>query len=346
MIRWKATRAVLAWTLAALAGQIPGGALAQNVKKVGTSAASFLRIPVGVRGVAMGSAYVSVADDASAMFWNPGGLARLEKISLFADHSPWLPGLAFSYVGVAVPLSGAGTVGLNVTALTSDDMEITTVEEPLGTGELFNASSVAVAVAFARNLTDRFSIGVNVKYIRESILNSTAAGFAFDIGTLYDTPFPRVRLGVSISNFGSDLRIDGEDLNIRVDIAPDQLGDNQSIVGRLKTDDFDAPLIMRVGLSWDAIVAAGNRLTLAVDGLNPNDNAQSVNLGGEYALLDETLLLWAGFNDLFLDDREKGLTLGAGVQFETSGVHFFGGYAFQDFEHLGSVNRFSFQLQF
>ena len=142
------------------------------------------------------------------------------------------------------------------------------------------------------------------------------------------------------------MRIDGEDLNVRVDIAPDQQGNNQSVVGRLRTDDFSTPLLMRVGLSWDALNTENNRLTLAVDGLNPNDNSQSINFGGEYALFSELLVLRGGFNDLFLDDREKGLTFGAGINVERAGVGFAGGYAFQDTEHLGSVNRFSLTLEF
>lgn len=320
---------------------------AQDVKKVGTSAATFLRIPVGVRGTAMGSAFVSVADDASAMFWNPSGIARIQDVSLYADHSPWLPGITFNYFGFVFPTGPAGSIGINVTALTSDDIEITTVEQPLGTGETFASNSVAVGLAYARNLTDRFSIGANVKYIRESILNSAATGVAFDIGTLYDTPFPGIRLGVSISNIGTDLQIDGNDLNVRVDIAPGQEGNNQSVVGRLDTDNFDSPIIMRVGLSWDAIKTNGNRLTLAVDGLNPNDNAQSVNVGGEYSLLQELLVLRGGYNDFLLDDGEKGLTLGLGVNITTeSGVGFSAGYAYQDFETLDAVNRFSLELKF
>jgi len=96
-----------------------------------------------------------------------------------------------------------------------------------------------------------------------------------------------------------------------------------------------------------ALKTQGNRLTLAVDGLKPNDNAQSVNLGAEYALFGESTHLARRFNDLFLKDREKGLTLGAGVNLETSGgIEFSGGYAFQDFKNLGSVNRFSVELRF
>lgn len=321
--------------------------LAQEITKAGTSSAAFLRIPVGARGAALGSAYVSMADDPSAMFWNPGGLARVSKSSLFVDHSPYLPGLNFNYLALALRSESFGSVGFNITALSTENMIRTTMEQPMGTGETFDATSLAIGVAYARNLTDRFSIGANVKYIQEAILNSRATGFAIDLGTLYTTPFDGIRLGVSITNFGSSMRIDGEDLNVRVDIAPGQTGGNQGIVGRLKTDDFDSPLLMRVGISWDALNSKTQRLTLAADGLNPNDNTQSVNVGAELALFKELLVLRGGFNDLFLEDREKGLTLGAGFNLEVAGGWgVTAGYAFQELEHLDSINRFSLAINF
>ncbi|MGH7494090.1 MAG: PorV/PorQ family protein [bacterium] len=338
---------MLALILYLCASILDKAAFAQDVTKAGTSAAAFLRIPVGARGTALGSAFVSMADDPTAMFWNPGGLARLSKSALFVDHSPYLPGLNFDYLALALRSERFGSVGFNVTALSTDKMLRTTVDQPMGTGESFDAVSLAVGVAYARNLTDRFSIGANVKYIQETILNSRATGFALDIGTLYTTPFDGIRLGVSIANFGPAMQMTGEDLNVRVDVAPDQEGDNQSIVGQLKTDDFDSPLLMRVGISWDALKGGAQRLTLAADGLNPNDNTQSINVGAEFALFKEMLVLRGGFNDLFLEDREKGLTLGAGFNLDIQGGWgVTAGYAFQDLEHLDSVNRFSLAIKF
>ncbi len=320
---------------------------AQAVKKVGTSAAAFLRIPVGARASAMGSAFVSVADDPSAMFWNPGGLARIGQFALSVDHSPWLPGLNFNFVGLVLPVGSVSTVGLSVTALTTEEMLVTTTDRPMGTGETFDAGSFVVAMAYGHRLTDRFSIGATFKYISERIMNSGATAIAFDIGTIYDTPFSGIRLGVSISNFGTKMQMNGEDLNVRVDIAPDQKGNNQSVVGQLKTDAFDLPLIMRVGLSWDVFQTAGQRLTLAVDGLNPNDNGQSVNVGGEYSLFNELLMLRGGFNELFLEAREKGFTAGAGVNLKMQGsLGLSANFGYQDLEHLGGMNRFTLTLTF
>ncbi len=319
----------------------------QEVKKVGTSAAAFLKIPVGARGASMGSAFASVADDPSALYWNPGGLSRNEEYALMVDHSPWLPGLSYNFFGVVIPVQSFGTLGISVTALTSDEMDVTTPANPMGTGEKFDASSMAAGFSYGRSLTDRFSIGGTFKYINERIFNSKATSLAFDIGTLYDTPLTGLRLGVSVSNFGSKMRIDGEDLNVRVDIAPDQLGNNQSVVGRLKTERFDLPLIMRLGLSYDAWKTEKMHLTLAADGINPSDNAQSVNVGGELSFLNEMFILRGGYNELFLEDREKGLTFGMGVKANiASGVKFGAGYAYQSFNHLNSVNHFTITLSF
>ncbi|MDZ7290587.1 MAG: PorV/PorQ family protein [candidate division KSB1 bacterium] len=319
----------------------------QEVKKIGTSSAVFLQIPVGAKGIAMGSAFTAIADDGSAMFWNPGNIAKQSKRALFVHHSPWLPGLGYYYLAFSLPVENWGVFGINVASLKSDEMEITTPEAPMGTGETFTAASTAVGIAFARRLTDRFSLGANFKYINERIFHSSATGFAFDVGTMFLTPFRDLRFGVSVSNMGTDMRMDGEDLNTYVDVAPAQEGNNDNIVAKLKTDRFDLPIIMRIGISWDLRLPEGARLTLACDGVNPNDNAQSLNVGFEFAAFRESLVLRGGFNELFLEDRENGLTLGAGLRISyANDLNLALSYAYQDFAYLGGVNHFSIEIIF
>lgn len=320
---------------------------AQDVEKVGTSAATFLRVPVGARAVAMGGAFVATSNDVSSLFWNAGGLARLDHYELMVDYTPWLPGLNFNYIALAIPLQGYGTLGISVTSLGTEKMAVTTPDQPMGTGETFDAQSVALGVSFSRKLTERFSLGATVKYVNERIFNSAATGFALDIGAVYDTPFKGIRFGFSVSNFGTKMQMNGDDLNLRVDIAPDIKGNNQSVVGQLKTDQFDMPLIMRVGLAWDALNSEFHRLTISADGLNPNDNGHSMNIGAEYAFFNEQVQLRAGYNELFLDEPEKGLTLGAGANIAIGGsVRLRAEYAYQQFVHLGDVNRYTLIIVF
>jgi len=322
--------------------------LAGGVKKVGTSAATFLRIPVGARATGMGSSFVSMLGDPTALYWNPSVISSVSSNALVVDHSLWLPGIYFDFAGLTVPVEDLGVFGLSITILHTDQMEVTTIEEPMGTGETFTASSFALGFTYSRSLTDRFSIGGTFKYIQESIYNSAASGIAFDVGTIYETPFAGIRLGASISNFGTKMQITGEDLNVRVDIAPDQEGNNQSIVGKLNTDEFDLPLIMRVGISGEVVNSEDFRLTLSADGINPNDNSQSMNVGGEIGMLNEKLRLRTGYKALFLSENEEGLTFGVSL----NEINVFGDvnvsidYAYQNFVHLRDSNRFTLGIKF
>lgn len=325
-----------------------GPTMAQGIRKVGTSAATFLRIPVGARAAGMGSSFVSMVNDPIAIYWNPSVMSSVNSNALVIDHSPWLPGIYFDFAGLVFPVENLGVFGISATILHTDEMEVTTVEEPMGTGETFTASSFALGFSYSRYLTDRFSIGGTFKYIRETIYNSAAVGMAFDVGTIYETPFAGIRLGASISNFGTKMQMTGEDLNVRVDIAPDQEGNNQSIVGKLNTDEFDLPLIMRIGISGEVINTEDFRFTLSADGINPNDNSQSLNVGGEIGLLGEKVLFRSGYKDFFLIENEADLTFGVSV----NEINVFGDvlvtvdYAYQNFVHLRDANRFTITLKF
>jgi len=321
--------------------------MAQEVTKVGTTAAKSLSIPVGARALAMGGAFVSVANDATAMYWNPGGIARLARKEIILMHSEWLADINFDYVGVVVPIGDFGSVGVNFTSMSMAEMEITTEDEPEGTGETFSAGTVVFGLAYARNLTDRFSIGFNVKYIVEHIWNCSATGLALDIGTLFTTPFRGIRLGVSISNFGQKMQIQGDDLLVQKDIDESIAGNVESVNAYLATDRFDLPLLLRIGLSTDLLNTETTRLTVAVDGVHPNDNTESLNMGCEYSFLRRRFFLRAGYKSLFGRDSEEQFTFGAGLRHHLSpGVELRVDYAYEEFVHLNDIHKFSLSLVF
>ncbi|MFH0882473.1 MAG: PorV/PorQ family protein [bacterium] len=328
-----------------LAFLLPAGNVkAQATTKVGTSAAIFLRIPVGARASSLGSAFSSQADDASVLYWNTGGISRLSGCHFIFDYSDWLPGLNFGFIGATLPIGGTLTMGAVATHLSTEEMEITTPDAPMGTGQTYDAASTSIGAALSSRLTDKFSIGGTIKIIQERIYNTSSTGLAFDVGTLFDTPFWGVRLGVSISNVGTKLQMRGEDLNVRVDIDPSQSGNNETIVGELKTDSFDPPMILRIGLSDEAFRTDHFRLTWMIDGVNPNDNAPSVNLGLEFGLFRDIIQLRCGYNDLFLEDSIRGFTVGTGIRMQTGTRGLTFDYAYQSFKYLGGVNRFTLNL--
>ena len=319
-----------------------------QVTKTGTTAAKFLSIGIGPRANAMGGAFTSIVSDASALYWNPAGAADLTRYealftytSLFKDLN-----INLNYFALVIPADEVGSFGVSVTALDYGDMDVTTEYYPEGTGEKFSAASYAFGLSYARHITENFSAGVTVKYITEGIFNSSANGVAFDIGTIFKTPFFGIKFASIITNYGSKMQMTGEDLLIRYDADPSRQGNNSSVDGYIKTDQFELPLRLQIGISKDIQFFDGQRLTLAVDATHPNDNAEYVNVGGELSFLDNLIFLRAGYKGLFLKDNQEGLTLGAGLDYAL-GVFSVGfDYSYQEFEFLSYTHSFGVSLKF
>jgi len=322
------------------------GQIITNVTKVGTTSAPFLKIEPGARAVAMGGAFVAVANDATTIYWNPAGIARLPKTELILIHTEWLAETNFDYVAIILPLGRFGTLGASITSLSMGEMKVRTVFYPEGTGEKYGAGDVAVGLSYARNLTDRFSIGFNGKYIRQHIWHMSSSAFAVDIGTLFTTQFNGMKIGMSISNFGNDMRLEGKDTQINYDPDPVKYGNNDRIPAHMQTDKFSLPLIFRVGLAMDVFKGKRNRMTLAIDAIHPNDNTENLNLGAEYSFND-MLSMRIGYKNLFTKDTEEGLTAGVGMEYRLVGSASLKiNFAYQDFGRLNNVQRFSLGLKF
>jgi len=316
------------------------------VNKVATTAAQFLKIGVGARAVAMGGAFVAVANDATALYWNPAGIPRLGHNEVILLHTEWLADVSFDFAGVTLDLGNFGTIGASLTTLNMGEMKVRTELKPEGTGELFDAGDFVGAVTWARSLTDRFSIGFNFKYIHQSIWRMSATGFAFDIGTLFTTQFRDMKIGMCISNFGTKMQMRGQNARRYYDINPAAYGSNDRIPVYLETEKWPLPLLFRVGLSMDVIRSDMNRLTAAIDAIHPNDNVERVNVGAEYTWYD-MVSLRVGYKSLFDPQAEQGLTVGGGIRY-SAGPSFAVriDYAYADFGRLLNVHRFSVAVEF
>jgi hypothetical protein len=315
-----------------------------QVTKTGTTAAPFLGIDVGPRGTAMGGAYVAVANDATAMYWNPAGIAKVNNFEMIFSNTKWIADLSFNYAGAVVTLENFGTFGVNAVFLTMDPIERTTISQPDGTGELVDANSYAFGVSYARNLTDQFSIGFNAKYITEQLYHCSSTGFALDVGALFDTKLYGLVLGMSISNYGTKMQMSGRNLQRQIDDDPNIDGNNSNINAVFMTDEFELPLTFRVGMAADVLKGIGNsNLILSLDALHPSDDVESINIGGEY-VFDNILYVRAGYKGLFAKDSEQGFNFGGGVRYTigTTTLHF--DYANIDFGILNAIHVFSIGL--
>ncbi|MGE5457616.1 MAG: PorV/PorQ family protein [Methanococcaceae archaeon] len=320
--------------------------LETNVSKRGTTAAPFLKISQGARASGMGSAFVAVADDPSAIYWNCAGLARLQKNGVVFDHTQWIADINYLFMGASIHLGDYGSFGLSFISSNYGDMKVTTIDEPNGTGEVFNASDLAVSVAYALNLTDNFSIGFNPKVVYQGIWKMSSFAMAMDMGVLYNTPFKGVTLGMSITNFGQKMQLSGKSNLILYDQDESSTGNNDKIPASLNTDNWDLPLGFKFGISYTPFNSEAHKLVLAMDASHPNDNYESINMGAEYAF-NQIFFLRGGFKSLFLEKTEESFTLGAGVKQNLLGnINIYLDYAYASFGRLSSIQKFSFGINF
>jgi hypothetical protein len=321
-----------------------GNALAQD--KVGTSAAAFLGIGIGPAANAMGGAYVSYGRDAYTLYWNPGAISQVGRSVASFAHINWILGTTYNWGGVIINTGDGNAFGVQMGYLDYGDEPVTTVDFPEGTGDRWNASDLFATLTFSRNFTERFSVGGSAKIITERIYNSSATAFALDLGLLYITDFNGLRLGVSMSNFGTEMTMDGQDLWFPYDQDPDRFGDNSNLTGKYKVDSWPLPLIFRLGVSMELIKTDMHIIGLAADASVPSDNSSIVNLGAEYGFMD-IFFLRGGYQSLGRTDTEEGLTAGLGLQYNIPNfARVTIDYAFMEFGILGDFHSFGFAFAF
>jgi len=299
----------------------------------GTSAAQFLKIGQGSRGLGMGEAFVAIANDAEALYWNPAGLTNFDKHSVFFSHTQWLVEVQLEYAGFVYHLNSTNAVGVALTFLHTDEMKETTEFQPLGTGRYFTFSDFLLSFTYARRMTDKFSFGISTKWMQENIAELTMRSLLFDLGIFYNTGWRTTRFGVVISNFGSDMEPTGNITYRNLENAEVTVNSFQS---------FPPPIIFRIGLAADLYTGKNQILTGSVQLNHPNDNKENLNFGLEYGWR-KTLFLRAGYKSAQI---EENLSFGFGIQTLIAGFGFKLDYAYTNFGRLGYVNRFSAKIEF
>lgn len=326
--------------------QLLSAQFVSDVSKRGTTAAPFLTISQGARAAGMGSAFVAVADDPSAIFWNVAGLARLDYHGASFDHTTWFADIGYNFGSVSFNLGDFGVLGASFIASDVDEMNVTTIIEPNGTGETFNVTDMAFSIAWAFNLTDNFSIGFNPKVVYQGIWKMSDYAFAIDFGVLYNTPFDGITLGMSISNFGSKMSLNGTSAVVLYDDDTEVTGNNGRIPAQLETESWDLPLGFKVGVAYRPFKTGDHDVILSVDASHPNNNYESINIGGEYTFND-LVSIRGGYKSLFLEDSEESFSLGAGIKQHLLGnISIKFDYAYADFGRLDYIQKFTIGVIF
>jgi hypothetical protein len=329
----------LALTCVLVAGE------ARSQTKVGTAIGDFLLIEPGARLTALGNAGVAADPDLEAVYFNAAAAARVKKPSLQFSHVDWFAGIRYEYVAAALPVSHWGVAFATVTSLNSGDIDVRTVNQPLGTGERYSVSDAAIGFGYAYAPSQRFAAGIQVRYLQETVWNSSAGAMSFDVGTLYRLNPNGFHLGASITNYGTSGAYEGRDLRITYDQDPSRFGDNGALPGDRFTQAYPVPVMFRVGVGQPFQLKQDLKLWTALSAVHPSDNSESVS-GGVDLTYRDAVSLRAGYQNLLRKDSEEGLTAGAGVRQRLSGLDVRLDYAWADFGRLQAVHRITMAIGF
>lgn len=318
--------------------------LGYSQNKLAQTGFQFLSVSGDARASAMGEAYTTVEGTSSALFYNPACMARVPgTVDLVFSQNKWIADITHFSGSVAVrPFSGKfGVLGLSMQSVDYGEFLGTVVAkneagfEDTGT---FSPSAFMVGVGYANDLTDRFAVGGQIKYVRQELGSSyipkdpyqqnptlddayekeyAKSAMAFDFGTVYKTGFKSLAFGMTVRNFSKEVKYERE--------------------------GFQLPLTFKIGFSMNAMdflpgLARNHSLLLSVDAAHPRDFPEYLNMGAEYMFMNK-LALRAGY---ISQQSDYGLSAGFGVQMFGLAIH----YSYQPFTIFDDVNRFSIQLTF
>lgn len=312
--------------------------LERSTSKVGTTAATFLKIGAGARSIGMANAFVAMENDIYSIYWNPAGLSRINGTGSAAfNHANWLADMKYDFAALAINLGDIGSLGLSLISFSVPEEKVRTFDNPDGDGRYWDASSLALGLSYGRNLTDNFSIGFTVKYIRDQVWDMSANSFAIDVGTMYTTPFNGLRIGASISNFGTKMKLEGRNTYFNFDPDNNTNYGPNNIPSEFRLNSYDIPLSFRVGLAMDLLKSNILTITGALDAVHPNDNTEYINSGLEFNF-NHMAFARVGYKSLFLRDSEQGLTFGFGLNYTiVNDIMLNINYGFADYGRLKNV---------
>lgn len=312
--------------------------------KLGQTGMQFLSVSLDPRASALGNAVTAVELNSTAMLYNPAALAFMEpSFDMSVGQNQWITDIKYVWGTAAFRAGDVGTIGINVLQVDHGTVQQTVRTETNEKGYLdvgtLEPSALAIGASYARALTNRFSVGGNVRYVQQdlgsawlnfgdpsggSLPNQTQLeqdAMVFDFGVLYRTGFRSLNFAVNVRNFAGEVQY--------------------------AEQSFELPLNFRIGLSMDMLDFAPeyqdiHSFLLSVDATHPRAYNEQVKLGGEYTFMN-TLSLRAGYT---YPTDEESVNLGAGLRLPVSDYSFGFDYSYTDFGIFDTVHRLGVQLTF
>jgi hypothetical protein len=310
----------------------------QEFRRTGQSTMTFLSIDPVARSAGMGGASTSMDGDVNALFHNPAGMARMVGGAISLNNTQWLADTKQYSVAAGYAFEGVGTFGLSMMMMDNGDIPRTIPDgsrQGFHQDGTFRVTQLALGLGYARQITDKFSIGGHVKYAYQDLgptditwqvgsqqydtlrnVKNDRGVVAIDFGTVYYPGFKDFRVAMTFRNFSTKVRY--------------------------AYDDSQLPVVLRMGVAMNVLGmvpgAEGHSLQVSVEVAHPNDYSDRVYFGGEYSFQD--LFHVRGGYQLNVDEGE--LSAGLGISQSVMDINLKLDYAYTRYgEAFGAVHRLS-----
>lgn len=302
--------------------------------KVAQTGVKMLDVGAGARACGMGEAYTVVGQDADALFYNPSCIGEIdERFDLSVGMTQWFADINYGYLALVFNTGVWGNFGISVMVPDYGEIYGTEIDTLAGLGfvetGLLDVNSYCVGFAYAREFTDKFTVGAQVKYVMQKLDESAEPGdptvmrdnvistFSYDFGLLFYPGFKSFAFGMSVRNFSPRVKYE--------------------MIG------FELPLTFALGVGLDLMDFLGEypdySFNIAAEMLHPRDWQEEYHVGGEFGIHD-IIFLRAGYKFGY---AQEGLNAGLGINYAGVRVD----YSYSQFDLFDNmVNRVSIGMAF
>ncbi|MDI6735224.1 MAG: PorV/PorQ family protein [bacterium] len=301
-----------------------------QAKGAGTTGGEFLNIGVGERAVSMGGAFSSIADNVTAIYWNPAGLTQLKMREFSVMHLNYLVDIKSEYLSYAQPLGKYGAIGSQLALLISEHSRRDDFGNEIGD---FHNNVGVFSLAYGYPVKRNLSLGITLKGFYSKLDSDETSDLVFDLGGLYKTPLEGVNLGFVIQNLGTGLKF-----------TPDK---------EVISHNFKAGISYSLDRSLDngqqtANIDRKNNLILSADINSLFSQKSRLSAGSEYSFLvpwpkSLTASIRVGYKSGMSSTLGEitGFSTGLGLQHKKMALD----YAFVPFGDLCNTHRVSFTIK-
>jgi hypothetical protein len=310
-------------------------------KKLGDMAAPELLIPLGSISTSLQGSNLAYVSGIDAMYWNPAGVAKINTSStdLMFSYMNYIADMSMQYIAGAAKIGNLGVLGASIRNLDfGSPIDVTTEENPEGTGATFKPTYIIGNLCYAKEMTDKVRFGVNVKLISEVIADVSATDYAFDFGLQYIAGPSGLTFGIALKNLGPQLTFDGSGLDRTYT-------ENGNVTYRRVTlQSFDLPTTLEIGVGYSRTFGKNNTVSLSSTFMNSGFSSDEYRFGLEYDYNKYVFLRGAFtyYPDKLSGEALFGPSFGIGAQYPFGGLTLGIDYAYRIINEsaFNSTNQF------